>query len=154
MTNINDLAKQSVLISATPLLDAVCIECRPKQIDNLSICDYFILAGTELGFISFTALGVIETVFWGALALLAKAIHVCLPQFEITDKIFAQLYASTLFALSGTVIAAVMVGKNFFIADNKIEEEIFKPYIPNFLTNVGNYWDDFVNYRFFGSSAV
>lgn len=149
MTSIQSLMDESYPISATMVLSLGCTACGPKDWQNITGADYLRLAGTETIFICTTLFGVIETIFWASLALLAKAVHVFISQSETVDKIFAQLFSSALLTLSSTTFAAAMVGKNFFIDPADVESEVYDPINEMYHDEGKKYYTDFINYKFF-----
>lgn len=155
MSTIPDLIENHYWISTSFFLNELCIRYRPEEIKNLTWTDYLRLGATELGFITTTLIGVVETVFWTSLFLLAKAIHVFLPEFEITDRIFTQLGISTALTISATITAAMLIVKNFSIGYKEVESDIQKPlYNQTLIPFAEKYLMGAVNYRLFTSSPI
>lgn len=96
---------------------------RPDD-NNKSICEkYLALTLAEAFYILGTTIGVIETIFWGAIFLLAKAIHICSPQSLLCDWLFGRAG----FALLMTVVCSTSVVMNFFTSRedlNKIRHSV------------------------------
>lgn len=143
---------ESYKMSASAWLTLACAKLIPDS--DAPFVNYLILPITEAGFIFATALGVIETIFWAAIALLAKAIHVFLPQSDTADKIYAQLVTSTILTTMATTSAAILIVKNFFISSSDLESEAFSPVFKTYQTLTENYFSGLIHYRFFGENGV
>ena len=153
MSTMTDLQKSSYPISATAWSTLLCLQNRPDDMENLACTDYLRFAATELGFIAITLIGTIETIFWASILLLAKAIHVFIPESQIADRIFTQIFVSTAFTLGTTAGAASLIVYNFS-TDPYITCELDDSINDMGTSFTENYLMSLINYRLFTDTVI
>lgn len=154
MSTIPDLVTTYYPISASLGLGVLCFGCRPDAMENLACTDYLRLAVTELGFIATTLFGTIETIFWTSILLLAKAIHVFMPESEIADRIFTQICASTADTIAATACAALLVIYNLSNHDAELLSKLSSSLNDGLLPFAEKYLIGPINYRLFAESII
>lgn len=150
MTSVYNLVKNSYEISASAWMVLVSSECGPNKITGAR--DYLVLTAMEAGFILTTIVGVIETIFWASITLLAKAIHVFIPQSNTVDKVYAQLVTNTFYSVCATTVAIIMIMENFNEID--VKKDVCCPTLLMYNRLAEDYCSSFLHYRLFGESGL
>lgn len=122
---------------------------RPKDDSNQSTCGkYIALTVAEPFFIFGAVVGVIETVFWTAILLLAKTVHVFIPKsFETPTLICSWFYERTVLALEITATSFTYSVYNFFNTEKK-NDEIVKAITKSMYSGLQKH-DSCLNYQLF-----
>lgn len=125
-------------------------ETKPGD-DEKTCGKYLGLAAAEACFLLGTVIGAIETIFWTAIALLAKVIHLFIPSsYETATSICGNLTGRAVFSANATAVSAAGVAFNFFDTHNAFGNRIHD--ILNFIDNRLHTYCGFINYQFFGQS--
>jgi hypothetical protein len=100
-----------------------------KELENASgITKFMVYTGCEVGFLFATLIGIVETVFWAALAVVFKIPHILFP--ESKSKWANLVYAQVVTNLNGGVLglseAAVMTISNYFETSIEIKDTLIK----------------------------
>ena len=107
---------------------------------------WIVLPFYEAGAIFGAVIGVIETVFWGTIAVLAKAVHVFVPKsWETANSIYTSLVGRALQPIQWTIFCVAQAVSPCF----EIEEESLR----EFLESVKESCKPFFNYQPFGGTA-
>jgi hypothetical protein len=85
-----------------------------------------VYTGCEVAFLLTTLIGVVETVFWGGLALLLKIPHLFFPasKSKWADRVYAQVIENLSGAILGFSEGAVMSTINYFEPNSEIKETL------------------------------
>lgn len=103
----------------------VATDYRPSEKEAISSNKkYILLSICEAGFACSAVLGIIETVFWSFLALIAKPIHAFAPndKTEEATKIYAQLITNASGSIYFLSYSSAMLVLNFFGSDAIIDQ--------------------------------
>lgn len=109
---------------------------------------YVALTAAEACFVLGTVVGLIETIFWGAIFLLAKAVHLFIPKsFETATFICNGVFARMLVPLTITAVSSANVVYNFFA--NAIELYAMDKAVDLAIHGVVKKCEDCLNYQLF-----
>lgn len=108
-------------ISTYPL--AIGAFLRPVESDEKTFEKYAALTATEVCHLLGTAIGAIETVFWGTIFLLAKAVQTLMPQsFETASDICDWTFGRAGYSLLTTAVSGVSAVYTFFANEQEIAQ--------------------------------
>lgn len=89
---------------------------------------YTVYTVCEIGFICAALVGVIETVFWAAIALLYKIPHLFIPKSHSKwpDLIYAQIYSNLNGSVTGLAESSVLIVINYFEKNDSLKDTLIK----------------------------
>lgn len=92
----------------------------PLFIDEKRSClaDLYVKSVCEIGYLCSVFIGIVESVFWSAIAFLVKLPHLFIPScFSCSDHIYAAIISQADSSVAGLCIASTMLFYNLFAND-------------------------------------
>ena len=118
VTNRSDLQ-----INATTYLFAGAMILKNVDVKESCIKQFSVLAGVEVCCLLGSLIGPIETVFWAAIFLLAKTVHLFIPRsVTVATSICGFMYSQFQCSLMFTLLSVTGVVSNFFTSSS---DELF-----------------------------